>query len=121
MLVKEMIALVNEVRPNAIPDVLKLRWINEIEGKLASQVFLVRDVESYLHESDEEELVLEAPWDGVYEFYLYAMIHNANAEYDRYDNSYAIYNEKLSQYKKWYTTHYPTVGDVTFETTKVVE
>lgn len=59
---------------------------------------------------EDVELLLPEAFQPLYWYYLYAMIDNANQEYDRYDNSLETFNGKYTEFKKWYTTHYPNRG-----------
>lgn len=59
---------------------------------------------------EDVELLLPEAFQHLYWYYLFAMIDNANQEYDRYENSHAAFNRKYTAFKKWYTTHYPNRG-----------
>ena len=43
------------------------------------------------------------PFDKLYRLYLAALIHFANGEYDRYQNSMALFNSAWGEYIRWYS------------------
>ena len=49
------------------------------------------------------ELLAGAPFDKLYRLYLTALIHFANAEYDRYQNGMALFNSAYGEYIRWYS------------------
>ena len=59
-------------------------------------------------EFDGGDTVLLAfpPHDKIYWHYLVAMIHFANADYDRYQNTMQLYNESLGEFMRWYAQNY---------------
>lgn len=48
-------------------------------------------------------LLAGAPFDKLYRLYLMALIHFANGEYDRYQNSMALFNSACGEYIRWYS------------------
>lgn len=59
-------------------------------------------------EGDEPELLVPAPYDGLYDLYLWSKIDFVNREMENYNNSAAAYNAALDEWKKAYNrTHIP--------------
>lgn len=54
----------------------------------------------------EEELLVEAPWDELYVYYLLAQIDYNNGDYDRYANSQETFENKYKNFRQWFTQHY---------------
>lgn len=52
------------------------------------------------------ELIAMPPHDKLYWHYVAAMIHFANADYDRYQNTLALYNTSLGEFMRWYAMNY---------------
>jgi hypothetical protein len=52
------------------------------------------------------ETYVGAPHDRIYYLYLIAMMDYANEEYDKYANDYAVYNEALDEFAKWWQRNY---------------
>ena len=92
MTVDEVLKNVDEARPNDYGVERKLKWLQTFEAELKTMVLLEEEVSVPVTGTDE--LCLEAPWDSLYELWLIAMIEYYNGEYDRYDNSYALFNKQ---------------------------
>lgn len=91
-------------KANSFSDELKTQWINEVEGTITTDVHLLSiDEVVVLNYEEHKDFALSAkpPYDKVYWAYLVAMIDYANGEYDRYENSCALYNKFIDEYKNW--------------------
>lgn len=121
MTVQEVIDRVDRVKPNAFSDEDKILWLSEIEGKVQTEIFLKRIDDVVQIGSVDDELMVPFPYDSLYDMYLQAMIDFHNREYDQYANTADMYNQKWGDFEMWYTTHYPTKGEVVFGETKVSE
>ena len=99
MTIQECIDYVDSIEPNAYSDTQKTGWLNEVEGKVYTQLFLVQP---YGFKQTPQTLALPAPYDRMYSRYLQAMIHYANGEYDRYANSMAMFNEVWGEANRWF-------------------
>lgn len=91
---KEAIANANALRPNAISDDHKARWLCRLEGEVAELMGLTQPANLW---PDEGELLMPYPYDNIYELYLAAMIDNANEEADLYANDMAMANSAMEQ------------------------
>lgn len=49
------------------------------------------------------QMLAGAPFDKLYRLYLAALIHFANGEYDRYQNSMALFNSACGEYIRWFS------------------
>lgn len=103
MTVQDVIDYVDSIEPNAYNNAQKARWVNECEGKVFTQLFLVQP---YEFKSATQAVALPAPYDRMYPRYLQAMIHYANGEYDRYANSMAVFNEVWAEANRWFGGDY---------------
>ena len=99
MTVQDCIDYVDSIEPNAYKNTQKAAWINECEGKVYTQLFLVQP---YEFKAVSQSLALPAPYDRMYSRYLQAMIHYANGEYNRYQNSMAMFNEVWAETNRWF-------------------
>ena len=109
MRLKEVVEMVDAVKPNAFSNHQKTIWINDIEGKIQSEIFLFAPVQiiCYNWDADQEtELLTAPPHDRVYPEYLTAMIDYANGEYGRYNNSYAMFNANYKEFMRWFAQNY---------------
>ena len=109
MKIKDAIAYVDSVKPNAFDDAAKILWLNEVEGLVQTEamLFAVADLIEYTADTDPEtELLVRSPHDKIYRAYLVAMVDFANGEYNRYANTVEMFNTYFSEYVVWYADKY---------------
>ena len=107
----DIIARVDENRPNAFSSATKMKWISDLDGKIAADVFLmdiaqIRELEYRYPEGLEKEPLVTFPHDDIYDLWLEAKIDAANGEYNRYQNTMQIYNESYSNFVQWFASVY---------------
>ena len=107
----DVIGWVDEVKPNAFPDRVKLEWLNALEGRVMAGVFLLSEAGvaeySYKYPRDmEAELMVKQPHDDMYGLWLCAKVDEANGEYDRYANSSRIFNAHYANFVCWFADVY---------------
>lgn len=106
--IAEMIAQVDENKPNAFSEGVKVRWIAELDGKIAVDVFLMHHSETaqfnYKWPEDmNTQPLVPFPHDDIYLHWLEAKIDYANGEYNKYQNTMELYNETYSNFSRWFT------------------
>lgn len=109
MTVSQVIERVDEVKPNAFSNYTKTIWLNEIEGMVQTEIFLLNpvDVVQYEYGKDKDrELLVSPPHDKLYPAYLEARIDFANGEYSRYQNSVQLFNSFYGEFMRWYANIY---------------
>ena len=104
MTIAEAIANIDAIKPNAYTTTEKIKWLSTLDGRIK---YLICD--NYTEEVEWEEytdttevLLVPAPWDNIYEYYLAACIDRSNDEIDLYNNDIALYNSVLSEYRNYY-------------------
>ena len=107
---KEIIALADELNPNAFSNDIKASWVSEAEHIILSEIHCLAPGEIpdlYPYEAHKNDRLTLAPGDDkIYVLYLQAMIDFSNKEYAAYNNDMALFNESLDTYAKWYVrTH----------------
>lgn len=103
-----VIEYVDEVKPNVFSDEAKYSWINRLEGLISREV-LMEDAPSYDLPADADRpLLVDHPYDDVYALYVSAMVDFYNKEYNNYNNSALMFQERLDQFKAWYIRNNPT-------------
>lgn len=114
MTLAELIAEVDENRPNQFDKNKKTGWVNEIEAKVVRAVInraMWNEVifNPYQYELDaEKELLVPDEHKDVYETYLYAKMDYTNGEIDRYNADAAMHSAAWTDYAAEYRrTHYP--------------
>ena len=103
MKIAEVIAFVDDIKPNAFSDETKLRWINECEAMIQTEVLLIspHDIVTYKNTDTEFVLLIDIPYDKIYTAYLCAMVDFSNGEYAKYQNSMALYNSLMGDLRRF--------------------
>ena len=115
MTIFEAISRIDAVKPNSYSQNEKVNWLSTLDGIIKTEI-----VDT--HEGSEEvtfngynvdtalttELLVPAPYDEVYLFWLESKIDYWNGEMGKYNNSVLMYNTAYSAYEKFYNrTHMP--------------
>lgn len=112
---QSVLEMIDSIKPNAFSDEAKTAWINEVEGLVQTEVFLlaVEDVVQYRWPEDSgATLLAKPPHDKIYWVYLSAMVDFANGEYDKYANTMQMFNQFFGEYMRWYArTYNPADGE----------
>ncbi len=109
MTIQEAITYAKAVKSNAFDNDTLTRWLNEVEGMVQTQVLLLRTeaIITYTYEKDANTTMLvRPPHDKLYPAYLEARIDFANGEYERYQNTYQLFNSFFKEFMRWYATNY---------------
>ena len=94
---------VDSKKPNAYKEEDKFKWISDVDGMVRRFVMQEDKAEPYKFPGDgDTELLVPFPFDGVYEFYIEAMIDYHNKEYANYNNSLSMFSTRFEEYRKAY-------------------
>lgn len=110
----DIIKRVDEYKPNAFEERVKLGWLTALDGRIAADVFLMGMEEiralprQYPHAMRCEPLV-EYPHDDLYDAYLVAKIDFANGDFSGYQNGMEAYNQLYSGFRLWFANTYDPV------------
>ena len=109
MTIAEAMAEAKKLTGSIIEDDTLLRWLSELDGKIAFDVYGADAWSPYRIDETGDELLVDFPWDGrIYVPYLEAMTFYETGEYDRYENAKAMYESALWEYRRYYArTHAP--------------
>lgn len=116
--ISEIIARVDAYKPNDFSEPVKLKWLNDLDGKIGLDVFLmditeIRARQLAYPEGLEMEPLVTFPHEDIYDLYLAAKIDYENGEYNRYQNTMAAYNEAYGNFVRWLArTYQPAQGYV---------
>ena len=79
--------------PAEIDDTILLDWLNQLEGQILHEIFLLAlsEITPYTT-TPAEALAAPYPYDGIYLLWLEAQVDFANGEYERYTNTMQRYN-----------------------------
>lgn len=108
---QKAIETIDNMRPNAYGDELKLSWLNTLDGMVKRLVFQEEEAKPYVYPDDmDSELLIPHPFDSLYTLYLESMIDYANREYSSYNNSAVLFEARFSEYKKDYIRKHRAKG-----------
>lgn len=79
--------------PAEIDDTILLDWLNQVEGQILHEIFLLAlsEITPYTA-TPTEALAAPYPYDGIYLLWMEAQVDFANGEYERYTNTMQRYN-----------------------------
>ena len=118
MTAKQIIDELDAAMPNAYTTEDKLRWLNEIDGRVWLEIFgthelnegeeLPEEVEITAENMETVELLIPSPFTETYFYWLQSKIHYRNQEFNYYDNTQAMFNSAWRAYANHYRrTHVP--------------
>ena len=113
MKLSNVIMLADLLTPNAVPVELKVHYLNEVEGMVATEALLLStaDVPVYTADDLDAEMLVKPPHDKLYVDYLAAMLHFANGEYDKYANVLERFNASYREFHRFvFNTMHPADG-----------
>ena len=122
MKIIEAINKIDALMPNSYNLGDKIRWLSNLDGTVKQNIidkFVGSEnvsFEGYNAETDlETELLVPAPYDEMYVYWLQAQIDYWNQELSKYNNSVAMYNTAYSEFERWYIrNHMPKVHKLKF-------
>lgn len=110
MTIQKTIEMVDALRPNTIPENIKIGWLVTLDATLRKTVVAQHSVEGTpilatgadVDASPAAELLLPVPYHEIYHYWLCAQIDFALGEITRYGNSMALYNAALDDFAAAY-------------------
>lgn len=106
--IKELLAYVDELKPNVFSELVKTRWLNMLEGMIQTEILLISPkgcVQYRWPEDEDTELLIGAPHDRIYEAFLFWKIDEAVGESERANNSLELYNTAWEDLMLWVARH----------------
>lgn len=106
MTLEQAIHTVDELKPNQIERARKIAWLSQLDHRIFHVLMLPRALDAgapdtfspYGQDTHPDTVLLaKAPYDEIYRFYLEMQIDLANLEYDKYNNSAALYANAWGQ------------------------
>lgn len=118
MTIEEVLAEVDEIKPNTFDDNIKLKWLSELDGKIYKELILTHEHDAditftpYTSADMNKELLAEFPYSDIYRHYVFANIDYSNGESDRYQNSMVMFNNAFDAYRKYYNKTYKPIQNI---------
>lgn len=103
MTINKVIATVDALKPNVFTDEDKARWIIEVDGKVNAELVKSSTYAAPEHPADgDKTLLVPAPYDSVYEKFVYAEIALKNLDYNEYNALAVDFNDSFAEYAAYY-------------------
>ena len=96
---------IDTICPNAWDDAAKLLWLNECESMIQTRILGIAPGECVTYDVNSDRstvLLVPAPFDRLYVYYVIAMCDYAAHETAHYADSMMLFNAALDEYAKWY-------------------
>ncbi len=103
MTVNEAIMAADDMRPNVYDEETKVKWLENLDGKIAQEVMQCKTLPEYEYPLDgDKELLVSKPHEDIYPLYLVAMIDYNNGDTDFAVNSMNLFDNRYTVFAKWY-------------------
>jgi hypothetical protein len=108
MKINEAISQIDSLKPNAYSTKQKILWLSQLESIVQRQVIdahegAERRFDGFTEETDTNTvLIMPAPFDMSYLYWLEAQIHYANEDIDMYNAAIQMFNTTFSEFKADY-------------------
>lgn len=117
MTIMEAINRIDSVKPNSYSQSEKVKWLSTLDGIIKKEIIDVHEGAegiTFNGYTDDTllttELLIPAPYDEVYLFWLESKIDYWTGEISKYNNSISMYNGALSAYEKYYNREHMPKG-----------
>lgn len=113
--INKVIERVGRTKPNALADETKARYLIGLDRRIYEEITRVDEPERVgprqFPEDRDMELIVQEPYDEVYDHYLTAMIEYWMREYDAYNNTTALFQAAYDKFRaRWRRDHRPERG-----------
>lgn len=111
MTINEAITMADKMKANMMDRAVKVRFLNEIEGKIHREILM-----KHAHATEEETpphydnntdqgtvLLVPAPYDSIYVYWIMAQIDHINLEMDKYNNDRALFEDAWNNFSDFWT------------------
>ena len=96
----EVLALVAELKPHEHSEAVLLRWLEELEQKVACEIHGKTPDAIIPSGSMGDQLLVPAPYDRMYWTYLVAMLDFVSGNLELFDRSNALFKESYADYAR---------------------
>lgn len=115
MTIMEAINRIDAIKPNSYSQTEKMKWLSTLDGIIKTKIIDTHEgdeavvFDGYTEETNlTTKLLVPAPYDDIYLFWLESKIDYWNGEMGRYNNSISMYNTAYAEFEKYYNrTHMP--------------
>ena len=117
MTIIEAINRIDAINPNNYTQQEKTSWLSTLDGVIKKEIIDTHEgaeavtFNGYKEETPlDTELLVPAPYDEVYLFWLQSKIDYWNGELGKYNNSIAMYNTAYASFEKAYNREHKPIS-----------
>jgi hypothetical protein len=114
MTVGEAIRVVDDLEPNQYTEQQKFTWLARLDGQIFEELILTHEKEEGAvftpPSSSGDELLVPFPYDGIYNYWLQAMIALENGENAKYMAQMQLFNALYKSFAWNYNRKYRPLG-----------
>ena len=111
MTIAEALAGIDALKPNSFTAAQKIAWLSELDGMVWQELILTHerpagqtDWQPYSSiTATTTELLVPAPYDQIYTYWLASKNDVFNLEYDKFGNDQTMFNNAYLTYSDYYT------------------
>lgn len=117
MTIQSALDMIAELKPHQIPEETMIGWLSQLDARIFAEILQTHAPDArmpdafagYTTQTDRDtQLLIAAPYDEIYRFYLEMQIDLADMEMDKYNNSMALYNNAWGEFARmWHRSHMP--------------
>ena len=97
----EVLAFVQSVKPHDLEDTVMLRWLEELEKKIACELHSRYACDNRYIGLSGEQLSVPAPYDRLYWTYLVAMLEFVQGTPETYEFANGVFKEAYGEYARF--------------------
>ena len=108
MTIIEAINRIDELKPNSYTYLDKIGWLSKLDGTIKKNIIDTHEdgeditFTGYNNDTpDDTELLVKAPYDEIYLYWLESRIDYYNGEMAKYNNSAAMFNNAYAEYANY--------------------
>ena len=108
MTIIEAINRIDELKPNSYTYLEKIGWLSKLAGTIKKNIIDTHEdgkditFTGYNEDTDADtELLVKAPYDEIYLYWLESRIDYYNGEMAKYNNSAAMFNNAYAEYANY--------------------
>jgi hypothetical protein len=115
MTIMEALHRIDSIKPNTYSQQEKVKWLSALDGIIYTEIINTHEgaadveFEEYTENTDLNlKLLVPAPYDELYIYWLESKIDYFTGEMRRYNNSITMYNSSYAAFARYYhQTHLP--------------
>lgn len=121
MTIIEAITMIDSIKPNTYTQAQKIGWLSTLDEIIKKEIIDTHeggeavDFQGYGEDTDvNRTLLVPAPYDEIYLFWMESKIDYWNGERPKYNNSITMFNNAFDTYKEYYNRLHRPLGHKRF-------